>query len=623
MTAPLPPLDSLEASFQQSQPPDLNTLEKAYKASGPTQPQNYGLDDVILHGLTLGVNEKAAAAMNALKSLTQQGTGLGNFRQQYQDELQARLKAREAEMGKLGLYGKAEEMAAGAIPFAAGGQLAAPASYLGKLALAAGSGALGGGISGAANAPIGQELSQGAKGAIVGGATGAMIPSPEGGLISRTAQRALVGGGAGAAMGATLAGEGQRGAGAALGGVLGAATGGIIPLVGATARKVAESIPAVGKLADALRRSGVPTPVQGPQGKAEQIIKDYPGFAGKFAQIADRASQAADQGEAATLAQMGDREVLEHMTTQIAQRSPIARQGLIDFAQGQLKRAEPLYQHAYDQTFKVTPEMDDALQDPNIQKALEGAMTELKRAKVPLPGVTDVDPQQYNLGKFVASRIQAGAAGPVPGSAADKALTAYIEAEKNGSSLPIRVLDRAKQILDKTIWKSANDTDTLLRNRTTQHWLGTLLQQADQQVPEYGQARAIAATYKGVVQAANEAGKMATAKGILGPSARAAGDFTNPTGFEIASGLMGRMYGPAHYAIRTALAEGPSMKQYAVPLTKMLLTGSGGKFLGQDLGGAGDLAAMIERIAQPQMRSGLGPAILSATAGTAGSQLAP
>lgn len=540
----------LQVEFEQQQTPVLTSLQQEFEAQPKLTPKpkspssiRYGLDDMIMHGLTLGWSEKGAAAIQALIG------GKGDFSTRYREALAERMADRAAAKAQYGLPGSALEIGASAIPFAVGGAAAAPATLAGKVALGATAGGVGGAVSGASEAPIGSE----GQGAAIGGMTGGVI-------------------------------------------------GGAIPVAGAVAGRALRLIPGVQSLADKLAKAGVP--VRSSEAEAKNMVADYPGFAGKLSQLAEQASQIGPSDPAVTLAQLGDRQAMKQVFADVARESPKARQALVEFAEEQAKRAAPLYTEAYKEGITRTPAIDAALAHPEVAKAFTEA-EKLLRPK----GIT-MEAKAPNAAILTLAKTMS----PERLAASDPRFAEALAAEEAGKKIPVQLLDEANKIMNDRNWATANPGAKIRSARDAQ---GLLLAEADQQVPVYGQARALAATYLQLRDALTK-GKLTHAKEVSGLVTNKA--FEASPG-EVASIAAGRGYGWWHYALRTAWSGKPAFKSTALPLTKLLLVGSGGHVEGEAMGGASELAKLLSSLAAGTPANRVGGAALGGFAGGLGTTI--
>lgn len=126
----------------------------------------FSVPDIIAHGLTQHLDDKAIAGMKAVASTIGRGGSLGD---NYSSALQDLVQRREQGDKQFGVAGKVLGGAASVAPYLAVG---GGTSLLGKLATGTITGAVAGGAQAAGDAPEGQELSAAGSGAAWGGALG-------------------------------------------------------------------------------------------------------------------------------------------------------------------------------------------------------------------------------------------------------------------------------------------------------------------------------------------------------------------------------------------------------------------------------------------------------------------
>ncbi len=180
---------------------------------------------------------------------------------------------------------------------------------------------------------------------------------------------------------------------------------------------------------------------------------------------------------------------------------------------------------------------------------------------------------------------------------------AFRQALDATENVPVALIDRAKQVLDRTIHRRPTNTDELKRLAATKTHLNNLLAEADAQVPDYGKARAVAATYKQLgtaVKSAQKARVEKTLKGNIGFRLRP---------FDIRS----PRYAAAHGVVSALSGLAPQVSEQLGPdFIRMLLTGAGGRLGGQPLGGPHELLQLLSQLRSlpPQ-----GASLLPAAAG--------
>lgn len=145
----------------------------------------FSTSDIIAHGLTQHLDDKAIAGMKAVASTIGRGGSLGD---NYSSALQDLVQRREQGMKESGVGGKVLDVAASAAPYLA---IGGGTSLLGKLATGTISGAVAGGAQAFGDAPEGQGLPAAASGAAWGGALGLGLSGA--GLAAAKAWRAFRG----------------------------------------------------------------------------------------------------------------------------------------------------------------------------------------------------------------------------------------------------------------------------------------------------------------------------------------------------------------------------------------------------------------------------------------------
>lgn len=290
------------------------------------------------------------------------------------------------------------------------------------------------------------------------------------------------------------------------------------------------------------------------------------------------AKQAA--GTPISLAQLHP-EITKPLLLNIAEKSsPETRKALQKFIAQQADEAAPLYDAAFGPVTKLrvvtptTPEAQLAMADPEINKALDVARFELKRKGVNLP---IPNPQILAAARQMQQRNPALLNSP--------ANAAFKQALQQADEIPVMLVDRAKQVLDRTIHRRPTNTDEAKVLATTKAHLDALLGDVKQQVPEYDEALSTAATYKQLGDAVRTARK-ARVQGV----AQGGGiGHLRPIG--------NVKYGAAVAAARALEAISPSNAQRLGPdFLKLLLTGSGGQLGGQSLGGPQELLGLLQTL---------------------------
>lgn len=318
----------------------------------------------------------------------------------------------------------------------------------------------------------------------------------------RVATGAAVGGAAGAGFGAGTAtgGLSERAKGAVVGGTLGAATGGALPVVGAVAGTVTKPVGRqFASWTERLRGApkGTTASKAAREMVAEAIARDYGGSleaaireaermirTGAPVTLADIMKQNGDDliKAATALRGPGKQRVVEEMLTRQADQgeriisrlfrslklgAENAYDAADDIMAGRKAAATPLYEQAFTQEAKVTPELAKLLSHPRFQKAYEYGR--LIAADEDLAGVA-------NKGAL-----------KVPPLAVDK------NGKFVGQTIPVRALDYMKRGLDATI-EQAGKSGAEPLDRQHARALRALLNKALDEVadvPEYVRARGV------------------------------------------------------------------------------------------------------------------------------------
>lgn len=314
-------------------------------------------------------------------------------------------------------------------------------------------------------------------------------------------------------------------------------------------------------------------------------LSKFPGFSeGELGGMMQRIQTQMARGEPITLAQLGRPEQVEALFAEIAKQSPNARRSLTNFIEQQQAAAEPLYTQAFSQNISRSsnPNIAQALNHPEIANAIETARERLVAEGIPVPA--GPNPAVLQMAQQLQARNPALLNLP--------SNSVFRQALQDADQMPVVLIDRAKQILDRTIWRRPRSTDEYKVAAATRDALTQLIDATDQAVPAYGQARATAATYKQLGDAIRT-GRAAQAAEAMGETK---GGTAIMNASEMASASLGmRAYAIPHAILRNAVsAVKPTVLNRAAPeVADALLTGAGGPN-----GGPQDLMRLIMQIEQ-------------------------